>query len=102
MEERDHLTAVLSSERIDARLKEATLEQLAQNVPALLEDAQRERVLITRDGKPLAVIVGIENKDEEDFQLEESPEFWTMIESRRQRPTVPLDEAEARLFAPES
>ncbi len=82
-------------------MKETTLEQFTQNVPALLEDAQHERIVITRDGKPLAVIVGIENKDEEDVRLEASPDFWELIEMRRQRPTVPLDQAEAHLFAEE-
>jgi hypothetical protein len=51
---------------------------------------------VTKDGKPFAVIVGIEHKDREDLQLEESPEFWKMIEERRQRPTISLAEYEAR------
>jgi prevent-host-death family protein len=80
-------------------MKETTLEQFAQDPHAFLEAAQHERVLVTRHGKPLAVVIGVENKDEEDFDLEASPEFWQMIEERRRRPTVSLKDVEATLFA---
>jgi hypothetical protein len=39
-----------------------------------------------------------ENKDEEDLELENSVEFWRMIEEARRSPTVPLQEAEKELF----
>src|SRR4029077_18352489 len=64
-------------------MKEVALEQLTEGTGELFETAQRERVLVTRNGLPFAVVVGIENKDEEDFRLESSPEFWQMIEERR-------------------
>jgi prevent-host-death family protein len=80
-------------------MKEITLEQLSPDVSALLEAAQHERVVVTRDGKPFAVVVGIENKDQEDLRLEASPEFWRMIEERRREPTSPWDDLKAELFA---
>jgi prevent-host-death family protein len=79
-------------------VKETTLEQFEQDVPALLEAAQRERILVTQNGKPWAVVVGIAYKDEEDFRLEASPEFWRMIQERRRQPTVPLAEVEKELL----
>jgi prevent-host-death family protein len=79
-------------------MRETTLEQFAQDPHAFLEAAQHERVLVTHHGKPLAVVIGVENKDEEDFDLEASPDFWRMIEDRRRRPTVALKEVEAALF----
>ena len=79
-------------------MKEATLEQFVRDPQAFVLVAQQERVLVTQDGKPLAVLVGVENKDEEDWQLEASPEFWRMIEERRQRPTRTLEAAERDLF----
>ena len=60
--------------------------------------AQHERVLVTQDGKPLALLVGLENKDQEDWDLQTSPAFWQMVEERRGRPTVPLAAVEASLF----
>ena len=83
-------------------MKEATIEQLTRDAPQLMADAQQGRILITRDGQPLAVIVGVENKDEEDWELEASPEFWGMIEERRREAGVRLDDVERHLFEPEA
>jgi prevent-host-death family protein len=82
-------------------MKEITLEQLSRETSALLDAAQHERLVVTRNGKPLAVVVGIENKDEEDLRLEASPEFWRMIEERRREPTVPWEDVKAELLADE-
>jgi len=79
-------------------MKEATLEQFVQDPQAFVRAAQQERVLVTQNGKPLAMVVGVENKDAEDWQLEASSEFWQMIEERRRRPTRPLEAAEGEFF----
>ncbi len=80
-------------------MKEATLEQFVQDPQRFVQAAQHERVLVTHNGKPLAMVVGVENKDAEDWKLEASADFWQMIEERRRRPTRPLDMAERELFA---
>jgi hypothetical protein len=80
-------------------MKETTLEQIARDPLAFAEATQHDRLLITHGGRPLAVVIGIENKDEEDLRLEADPDLWEMIELRRLRPTVPLRDAEATLFA---
>jgi antitoxin HicB len=80
-------------------MKEIKLENVDRDLDTLATAAQRERVLITRAGKPVAVIVGIENKDAEDLQLQQSPEFWHMIEERRRRPTIPLERLKEELQA---
>ena len=79
-------------------MKEATLEQFVQDPQRFVRAAQQERVLVTEDGQPRAVVVGLENKDAEDGQFETSPDFWRMIEARRRRPTRPLEVAERDLF----
>ncbi len=53
-----------------------------------VEDAQRERVVITRDGKPVALIIGIEGLDEEQLQLSRSDKFWKFIAERRKQETI--------------
>ena len=82
-------------------MKETTLEQLPAAAQSLISGAEHQRILVTREGKPFAVIVGIEHKDAEDLRLEESPEFWKMIEERRGRPTISIEEYEATLAAKE-
>ncbi len=79
-------------------MKEITLEQLARETATLVDAAQSERVVIIKNGIPAAVLVGIENKDDEDWQLQLSPEFWRMIEARRQEPTVRLEDIKEELL----
>jgi hypothetical protein len=80
-------------------MKQATIEQFVQDPQGYVRSAQQEHVLVLSNGKPLAMLVGLENKDEEDFRLEASPEFWRMIEASRREATVPLRAIEAELFA---
>src|SRR5262245_62069327 len=71
---------------------------------AKLEDcvrqAQRERVVLTRDGKPVAVLVGVKGLDWEQLELGHSDEFWSLIRARRGRRTISRDELEKRLAKP--
>ena len=59
------------------------IAELQADAEAALDKAQKERLVIVRNGKPSAVVVGIEGYDAEDLQLASSPEFWRMIEERR-------------------
>ncbi len=73
-------------------------EELQQNLDSILTRAQSERIVISRRGKPCAVLVGIEDYDAEDLGLASSEDFWHMIRLRRGSGTsVPLAEVEARL-----
>ena len=83
-------------------MTQATLEQFAKDVTGYLLAAQKERIIVTRNGEPMALVIGMENKDEEDFQYMTSPEFWRMIAEARRMPTVPLEQVKAELFADES
>ena len=53
------------------------------DIDAVLDSAQSERIIVTRNGKPSAVIVGLESYDEEDLRFASSAEFWSMIQERR-------------------
>ncbi|MFQ6093552.1 MAG: type II toxin-antitoxin system Phd/YefM family antitoxin [bacterium] len=61
-------------------LKQATLDSCVNH-------AQRERVVITRNGKPVALIVGVEGMNEEQLQLGSSSKFWGLIAERRSQKT---------------
>jgi hypothetical protein len=45
-------------------MKETTIESFSADPLGLLQAAQQERVLVTRGGKPLALVVGVEYKDQ--------------------------------------
>ena len=62
-----------------------------------IEDAQHERVVITRKGKPIALVVGIEGLDEEQLQLGSSEKFWTLIEARRKQKVLSRAELDRKI-----
>ncbi len=64
---------------------------------ACVEDAQRERVVVTRAGVPVALIVGIEGLDEEQLELGSSDDFWRLIAERRQQRTIDGTELRRRI-----
>src|ERR1700690_436425 len=73
-------------------------KELQQNLDSILTRAQSERIVISRRGKPCAVLVGIEDYDAEDLGLASSGDFWRMIRLRRASgESIPLAQVEARL-----
>jgi len=71
-------------------LEHATLE-------TCIKDARRDRVVVTRKGKPVALVLGVEGLDEEQVQLGSSKKFWKLIEQRRRQKTFSRRELEKRL-----
>ena len=82
-------------------MKEISVESFARDPETFLHAAQGERLLVTQEGKPLVVLVGVENKDREDWDLENSPDFWRMIEQRRGRPALLLEDLKTSLLGQE-
>jgi hypothetical protein len=78
-------------------MKQLTLEQLSEQLQDYVRSAQREQILIIDNGKPIALLLGLENTDLEQFNLQLSAQFWEMISDRRKRPTVPLSVVEEQL-----
>lgn len=71
-------------------LEHATLE-------TCIKDARRGRVVVTRKGKPVALVVAVEGMDEEQLQFGSSRKFWTLIQERRKQKTISRRELEKRL-----
>jgi PHD/YefM family antitoxin component YafN of YafNO toxin-antitoxin module len=71
-------------------LEHATLE-------TCIKDARRDRVVVTRKGKPVALVLGVEGLDEEQLQLGSSEKFWKLIEERRRQKTISRRELEKTL-----
>jgi antitoxin (DNA-binding transcriptional repressor) of toxin-antitoxin stability system len=64
-----------------------------------VRDAQHERVVITRKGKPIALIVGVEGLDEEQLQLGTSDKFWKLMTERRTQKTMSRADLEQKINA---
>ncbi len=71
-------------------LERATLD-------SCFSDSQSERVVITREGKPVALIVGVEGLDEEQIELGTSDRFCKLIATRRSQRAMSRAELEQRV-----
>ena len=78
-------------------MKVVALRAAKESLSSFITRAQRERVLITRHGRPAALVIGVEGESLEDLLTAADPAFWQMIEARRREPTISLDELEKRL-----
>lgn len=77
-------------------MKVIAVREAKQQLSGYIETAQKERILITKRGKPAAVVIGVEGRDFEDVMLMQNPRFWQLIEARRKQPTVSLDAVRKR------
>jgi prevent-host-death family protein len=81
-------------------MKTVTVRDLQKSVRECVDMAQDDRVVITRHGRPAAVLVGIEGEEWEHVILQTSASFWRLIERRRQEPTISLEEMKAKFAKP--
>ena len=78
-------------------MKTITMRDLQKNIRKCVDVAQKEHVVVTRHGRPAAVVIGVEGHDWEDLVYQTSPVFWKMIEERRRVKSIPLAEMRRRL-----
>ena len=78
-------------------MKTVPVRDLQKKLKRCIDEAQEGRVVITRRGKPAALLVGVEGKDWETVILETDPTFWKLIQQRRKEPTISPKELRARL-----
>lgn len=78
-------------------MKTVGIEQTT--LDSCVREAQDDRVLVTRAGRPVAIVVGLADFDEEQIRLGISDEFWKMISARRREPAITRAELERRLDA---
>jgi prevent-host-death family protein len=70
------------------------------NLKECVQRAQQEHVVLTRKGKPIAMLVGVKGLDWEQLELGSSDEFWAMIRARRAERTISRAELDKRLGEP--
>ena len=81
-------------------MKSIGMEQTT--LDACVEEAQHERVLITHNGVPVALVVGLGTLDQEQIELGCNDEFWHLLTERRKQKTISRAELEERLDSRES
>ncbi len=60
-------------------------------------DSQNDRVILTRNGKPVALIIGVEGMNEDQLQLGSSDKFWKLISDRRKQKTISRIQLEQKI-----
>ena len=79
-------------------MKIVALGKAKNEFSTYVEEAQHERVLVTRHGRPAALIIGVAGETIEDLITRSDPEFWRMIEARRKAAkAISADEMRRRL-----
>ena len=73
-------------------MKTLGIEQATLDV--CVRESQGERVLVTRGGRPVAMVLGLADLDDDQLQLGRSDKFWQLITARRKQPTVSRAELE--------
>ena len=78
-------------------MRTVTVRDLQKKVKECVDEAQEDRVIITRHGKPAAVLVGVEDEDWESVILQSDAAFWRLIHARRKQATLSLEQLKGRL-----
>jgi len=76
-------------------MKQIVLEKA--DFESCISQAQRERVVIVRNGRPVALIVGVEGMDPEQLELGSSDKFWKLITRRRRQTRITRAQLEKKL-----
>lgn len=78
-------------------MKTINVRELQKHVRDCVKVSQRDRIVVTRHGIPMALIIGVEGADWETLALQTNPSFWRMIEKRRHENTVSLEAVKMRI-----
>lgn len=76
-------------------MKQIVLENA--NLESCVSQAQRERIVIMRKGRPVALVVGVEGMDPEQLELGTSDKFWKLIARRRKQKAISRTKLEKQL-----
>ncbi len=61
--------------------------------------AQQERLVVTRKGRPVALVVGVQGMSADQLELGTSEKFWKLIAKRRRQRTMSRASLERRIDA---
>ena len=65
-------------------MKEVTVVEAEDHLNEYLRAAEKEEILIIRDGKPAGMLIGFASEDDWfDYQLENDPRFLRRVETAR-------------------
>jgi len=73
-------------------MKKINVRDLQKKIRSCVEASQKDYVVVTRNGNPAAVMIGVNGLDWEELAFQTNPSFWKIIEKRRKEKTLSLGE----------
>lgn len=78
-------------------MKTINVQELRKKIKEYIDMSQKDCVVLTRQGKPSAVLVGVKGKDWKTVVLETNAKFWYLVRRRRRQKTLSLDDMRKHL-----
>jgi prevent-host-death family protein len=72
-------------------MKTMTVFEARNHFARTLEAAKEDVIIVTKNGRPVAAIQGIDDDDLEDLLLERSERFWGMIARARRGKAITIE-----------
>jgi prevent-host-death family protein len=99
MQMRPYLWLHVKDEWSNDTMKFITVRDAKATLSNAIAESQDKRVVITKHGKPVCILIGCEGYEIEDVLTAADPAFWKMIEERRSRGRTHSLESVRRRFA---
>jgi PHD/YefM family antitoxin component YafN of YafNO toxin-antitoxin module len=61
------------------------MSEATQTLAESAEQAEKGPIIVTRQGRPIAIMIAVENADVESLTLSQNPQFLALIEHSRER-----------------
>lgn len=81
-------------------MKTIGVRELQKRIRECVDTSQDEGVVITRNGKPASIVIGVEGFDWEDIVTQSDPAFWSTIRERRKEKSISADAMRRRVLSP--
>ncbi|MFA4973815.1 MAG: type II toxin-antitoxin system Phd/YefM family antitoxin [bacterium] len=79
------------------KMKSVALRDMKTGFSDYITQAQKDYILITKHGKPAAIVWGVEGRDLEDIFYMTNRAFWTTMRKRRSQKSMPWNSAKREL-----
>jgi prevent-host-death family protein len=79
-------------------MKTIGVRELQKRIRECVESSQAENIVITRNGKPASVVIGVEGSDWEDLVVQSDPAFWRSIRDRRAEKSISAKQMRRRVL----
>ena len=81
-------------------MKTMTVFEARNHFARTLEAAKEDVIIVTKNGRPVAAIQGIDDDDLEDLLLERSERFWGMIARARRGKAITIETLRKQVSGP--